>query len=683
MAAPLLERGAELDALDSALAAARAGEGSVVLLSGEAGIGKTSLVRAFGRRVGTRARLLTGACDDLLSPRTLGPLRDAARAVPDGPLAAALARGDRDAVLTALDDELADARRPTVLVVEDVHWADDATLDALRFVGRRIADRPAVVLISYRDDEVGPALARLLGGLTGDAVRRLPLRRLSRTAVAQWAGGTSATSAALYRVTGGNPFYVSEMLATGGAAESVPVTVVDAVLARVRRLDPATQRALEQLAVVPSRVELPLARALLGDLAVVAEAERSGVVEVRADALAFRHELARRAVEGATATTDRMAAHERVVRALTARPESDPARIVHHAVRAGDDATVLARAPEAARRAAAAGAQGQAATLYEEALRRASLLPPEQRAALREAHAWTLFHCNRRRDAVRAADEAVALREGLGDPAALGRALATASLQQWTDLRIPAASTSAERAVRLLEPAGDSAALVAALHFLGVLLINIDREAEGRERVEAALAMGERVGSAAWRASGLVYRGRARMQCGDDGGRDDVAAGIALARTDGDHEAVMIGYINLVGVLWRRGHHVEMERRIAESEAYGRERDFPTHDRARDAYRYRLLALRGDWDAAERGLRELVEDPDGAGVVTRHALPGLARLVVRRGRPDAEQVVAAARENGDLADSLQAVVPAVVAAMELAWLSDRAEPARSAGRALL
>ena len=79
MAAPLLERGAELDALDSALAAARAGKGTAVLLSGEAGIGKTSVVRAFLRRAGTRARVLAGACDDLLSPRTLGPLRDAAR----------------------------------------------------------------------------------------------------------------------------------------------------------------------------------------------------------------------------------------------------------------------------------------------------------------------------------------------------------------------------------------------------------------------------------------------------------------------------------------------------------------------------------------------------------------------------------------------------------------------------
>ena len=176
-------------------AAAHDGIGSVVLVSGEAGIGKTSVVRAFRRRAGGRARMLTGACDDLLSPRTLGPLRDAALDAPRGPLAAALAAGDRDGVLTAVGDELSDPRGPTALVVEDVHWADDATLDVLRYAGRRIADRPAVLLVTYRDDEVGPALHRLLGGLTGEAVRRLPLRPLSPAAVAHWVGGTTATSA--------------------------------------------------------------------------------------------------------------------------------------------------------------------------------------------------------------------------------------------------------------------------------------------------------------------------------------------------------------------------------------------------------------------------------------------------------------------------------------------------------
>jgi predicted ATPase len=243
MARPLLERDAQLAALESALVRAGAGAGSAVLLSGEAGIGKTSVVRAFARTARGRARVLAGACDDLLTPRTLGPLRDAAR-VAAGPLAAAVSGGDRDEVLAAAVEELSDARGPTVLVVEDVHWADEATLDVLRYVGRRVSDLPAMLLLTYRDDEIvgDHPLQRVLGGLSGEAVHRLALAPLSRSAVASWAGGSEAASDALYRLTGGNPFFVSEVLAS--PRDAVSTTVVDAVLARVRQLDAATQRAL-------------------------------------------------------------------------------------------------------------------------------------------------------------------------------------------------------------------------------------------------------------------------------------------------------------------------------------------------------------------------------------------------------------------------------------------------------
>ena len=137
MAATLLEREATLEALSRAVTDAAAGRGSVVLVTGEAGIGKTSLIRAFADDAGQDARILLSACDDLMAPRTLGPLRDAALGG-DGPLAAALAEDEPvEDVFTALLEELA-AAPPTVLVVEDLHWADDATLDVLAYAARRV-----------------------------------------------------------------------------------------------------------------------------------------------------------------------------------------------------------------------------------------------------------------------------------------------------------------------------------------------------------------------------------------------------------------------------------------------------------------------------------------------------------------------------------------------------------------
>ena len=323
---------------------------------------------------------------------------------------------EREAPLGALNSALA---RPSVLVVEDAHWADDATLDVLRHVGRHVADLPAVLVVTYRDDEVGPdhPLLRVLGAFTGHRVRRLALRALSSAAVEEMAG-PGVDGAAVHRLTGGNPFYVTEVLATGGV--DVPGTVADTVLARLHALEPAVQRALEQLSVVPSGTELGLSRALLPDLAVLSDAERNGMLEIAPRAVRFRHELARRAVEGSLPTSRRMQLNAAVLTVLRAQDPPEPARIVHHAVQAADDAAVVAYAPRAAEVATRLGAGGQAAALYAEALARDGM-PAERRAELYELLARVQFHNDRRRDALVAAADAVALRERLGDPVSAGR----------------------------------------------------------------------------------------------------------------------------------------------------------------------------------------------------------------------------------------------------------------------
>jgi predicted ATPase len=183
MTARLLERDAELRGLRETLRQAGRGRGSVVLVSGEAGIGKTSLVRAFAEHARAHARVLIGVCDDLVTPRTLGPFRDMARGG-DGPLAEAAASvAERDAVFGAVYQELAD--RSTLMIVEDVHWADDATLDVVRYLAWRIAELPSVLVLTYRDDELRDdhPLRRVLGALARQDVQRLALRRLSPGAV--------------------------------------------------------------------------------------------------------------------------------------------------------------------------------------------------------------------------------------------------------------------------------------------------------------------------------------------------------------------------------------------------------------------------------------------------------------------------------------------------------------------
>src|SRR5215212_5623768 len=141
----LLERSSALSELGGLLAAAAAG-GRVVLVAGEAGIGKSALVRGFAGRHGGDARFLVGACDPLLTPRALGPLHDIARQT-GGRLAALLAdSGPREQLFAALLDELDRRLQPQVVVVEDAHWADEATLDLLMFAGRRIEQTNALLI---------------------------------------------------------------------------------------------------------------------------------------------------------------------------------------------------------------------------------------------------------------------------------------------------------------------------------------------------------------------------------------------------------------------------------------------------------------------------------------------------------------------------------------------------------
>ncbi|MDT7574763.1 MAG: hypothetical protein QOH17_1096 [Pseudonocardiales bacterium] len=672
MATALRERASELSLLDEALGEALAGRGSTVLVSGEAGIGKTSVVRAFLRDAGGRARLLVGACDDLLSPRTLGPLRDAARQA-GGALAAALTADDREAVYGAVLDALA---RPSVLVVEDVHWADEATLDVLRHVGRRIADLPAVLIVTYRDEEIGAdhPLPRVLGGLAGGPTRRLPLRALSLVAVREMAveqiGEAAVDVTAVHHLTAGNPFYVSEVLA--GGVDAVPGTVADAVLARLRRLEPATQQALEQLSVVPSRTELALARTLLPDLAVLAEAERSGMLEVAPRAVRFRHELARRAVEAAMPVSRRMRLNAEVLAVLRAQDPPDLARIVHHAAQAADDDAVIAYAPLAAAAATAAGAIRQAAALYEEALARDGL-PLAQRAELQQLLARALFSADRRHDAVAAAAQAVAFYERLGDQARLGMALATLALQQWSDLQTDEALGSARRAVALLDGGPDSPELAFVLIQLAVLLVNLDRDDEAFAAADAGLAVEGRLGTSLSRVRGLIYRGRARAHLGDEAGVDELVSGLQLALDVDDGENVSLGYLNLLSLLWRLGRYAELQVRVGEAAEYTSTRDFLTATRAMQTFGHRLQVMRGEWAAAEEGLRWVLADSDTHGMLGRQALPTLALLAVRQGRPDAEERLAAARENAEQAHNLHALVPTAVAWAEQGWVTGRPE----------
>ena len=232
----LLDRAADLEALRRHLKHAEAAAGRLLFVGGEAGIGKTSLVRRFAEEVRPPARLRRGSCASLSTPSPLGPIFEAAPAL--GPeVQRCLAEGaPRDHLFRAVAAALGDGP-PTVWIGEDAHWTDEATLDLLRFLGRRLDGRRVLVVVTFRDDELGPThpLRRVLGDLaTEPAVHRLTLRPLSQEAVRALAAGSPIDPVELHRRANGNPLFVTEVLAANG--QEVPPTVRDAVLARAARL---------------------------------------------------------------------------------------------------------------------------------------------------------------------------------------------------------------------------------------------------------------------------------------------------------------------------------------------------------------------------------------------------------------------------------------------------------------
>ncbi|MGH3649506.1 MAG: ATP-binding protein, partial [Acidimicrobiia bacterium] len=331
----LLERDSLLAEIDRLLALAASGHGSMTFIAGEAGAGKTSLVLEAARRSASRARILIGGCDPLSTPRPLSPLLDVL-SDPDSGLGDLLEKAsERAELFTAVLQRLKGTIQPTVLIIEDVHWADEGTLDLMRFLGRRVGDSNALVMCTYRHDEVGAThpLRVVLGDLaTREATERLDVEPLSLVAVRALARGTKVDPDRLYQITGGNAFYVTEVLAAG---TDVPPSVRDAVLARAARLRPPARKVVEAVSIAPRHLDIKHTLDLTGArLDEIDEATTQGVLVASGDSLSFRHELARAAIEDSIPTPTRLDLHRKMIGLLVEDDPPDLARLAHHAARA-------------------------------------------------------------------------------------------------------------------------------------------------------------------------------------------------------------------------------------------------------------------------------------------------------------------------------------------------------------
>ena len=667
----LLEREPQLAAFAELLSEVRAGSaGRLVLVGGEAGAGKTAMLERFCHDVGGSSRVMWGACAPLQTPRPLGPLLDVAETI-GGQFERAVAAAERPyEVATALLRELR-RRAPTVLVLEDLHWADEATIDVLALVGARIATAPALLLASYRDDELDRT--HRLRVVLGEVVRtpgRITVDPLSKAAVAELAAPHHVDAEELYARTGGNPFFVTEVLATDG--QTVPATVRDAVLARATRLTDAARALLDAISVIPGGCELWLLDELASEqVEHLAECVASGIVAAVNAGVAFRHELARLAIEESVPADRKRALHRRALSVLGAGPvsEADAAVLAHHAELAGDAEGVLQWATLAAQRAAASGAHREAAAQYARALRHTSSMPTGERATLLERRADECYLTAELEEAIDAQQEAVDIRRGLRDRIAEGNALRALSRLLFFAGRTDEGEPIALEAVDLLQRGPPGHDLAMAYGNISQRRMVVDERDAAIEWGTRALQLAERLGDTEAQVYALTNMGMAQADVGIDGGKDMLMRALALARSSGLDEHAGRAFNGLV--MWP----IRM-RQFNEIGSYLEDGLEFCEQRGLDTWRLYLLACRasvelarGEWDAAADSAELVLRNPRSARVARVWALTTRGLIRARRGDPDASESLAEAHEHAGPAGELMQISPETAARAELAWLA--------------
>lgn len=667
----LLEREDLLEALDDALVDVRAGSGRLILVAGEAGVGKTALVRAFCDHVTGDVLVLHGSCDPLFAPRPLAPFLDVA-AAEGGDLGTAVEAGAGPHEIVSALAATTNAYVSTVVVLEDVHWADEATLDTVRLLARKIEQMRALVIATYRNDELDRThpLRVVLGELaTRRSVARLEVSRLSAQAVAELAEPAGIDAAELYRQTSGNPFFVTEVLAAGSGV--IPPTVRDAVLARAARLSSHGRALLDAVAVAPPRVELWLLDELAPEVThALEECLTSGMLTARMGAIEFSHDLARLAIEDSLEPRRRLQLHRRALTALATPPhgELDFARLAHHAEAAGDADAVLRFAPAAGAHASSVGAHREAAEQYARALRVAAGLAPGARAELLKRRSHECYLTDQAEEAIDALRKATECYRELGNRTREGETLAALSNILWCPGRGEEARRTGLEAVAILEQLPPGRELASAYINLSFLCRQAVDTKAARKWGNRALELATDLDDADVLSGALITLGTLEMLAGFDSGRQRLEGAAALAEKNGLEEFVADAFFGLAaGATFRRAYDladVYFEKGLAHCSEHGND----LMQLYFLAHRAHAELERGLWTQAAESATLVLRERAVSTYPRTLALVVLALVRARRGDPDALPLLDEARALADPTGEPPRIAPVAAAQAEAAWL---------------
>lgn len=660
MAAPPLERESEAERIRTAIRSAHDSGGVMVTIEGPAGVGKSTLLRHLLDTSDRPAAL--GICDDLAIPQPLGPFVDIAR---EHQMFATELDSGTGAFRTFLIDYMTQGF-PALIAIEDVHWADQLTIDALAYVGRRIDRARAAVLVTFRS-EVPPnsPVRRLLGQVPPDRLMRVQLEELSLAAVKRMAEGSGRDPDHLYALTGGNPFLVTELLA---ADDAIPQTVADSVGARLAAMPHEAADTAELLSVTTGEVEWEIIESLLpsGSTA-LADLELNRLVVSTPNGVGYRHELLRQVVADRLTATRKRELHRQILDASLAHNPS-PSHLAHHAAGAGDVQILVRSSKEAVEVATEAGAHVEALRHIDNLIPHVETVTERERAEIWDMAARAYWFNQRTDDSLAAAVEAAALWEDLEEPGRWGASLNHASRVEWQLAHPQRANELLLQAIAVLETQPHSPQLAHAYIAQGQRL-------GMSSRIEEALSVLDRAVESAARTENPLVLGKAysarepwRLAVGDSKGAradGDMAAEMLLQCQAQDGLSVLYGNRIAAAINTLNLEHVDDDLEVARR--FAERIDSLNLDVVLAAQSGRLHLYRGEWAQAEKNAAWVLEMVE-KGMRRCTAATVIAALHGRGGEETALPYLDEAIALAETSNDIQRLGPAAAVAAELTWL---------------
>ncbi len=636
----LIERESFLHLLQTQFSKVAGGEGHCVFVSGEAGIGKTSLVKTFCRLQGDDCIVYQGACDALFTPRPLAPLYDIIWQVNKELWPATQTIEQRTALFATFFRELKSQNKRNIILFEDIHWADEATLDFIKFFARRITQLPCLFVLTYRDDETPfySSLRNLYGQLPPDSFTRLQLTPFSKEAVTAMAGKKGYNAEDVYLISGGNPFYVNEILAS--YSPGVPENIKDSILAVYDRLEEGTKHAWQICSVIPEGLEINrFAKIKSSWDEEMDHCFALKIIIIKNDRVVFKHELYRRTIEGSLSPFKRIALNKMMLDLfLTSfEDEGDIERIVHYAKNANENGLVIKYASVAAKQAASVGAHTEAAKLYLTAIDYYQGVDEDLLLQLYEGYAFESYLTNKVKDAIIYTAKSLKFLEKRGDSEKLAKCLCFLAWLCWIDDDLKKAEEFTRQAIEVLKDKPVSHSKAAAYSLLSQLKMMSDLSEECIFWGEKAIAMAKDLldkGLLSY-ALGNVGAVKIRVPAWQQEGLSLLQQSLEIGLENSYHEYTGMAYINLAYNSVIIKDYPSAKSALDTGIHFCEENNLYLSGNYLLIVKARFYLETGNWTAAYNIAAPLAGDDKQLKIITIYALSILASIEMRRGDPAA------------------------------------------------